>query len=279
MNPSRIAPSRGPTALASVAALVLVACSTPAPPADKPKVEVPAPEAKKELPKRKQLGGVDGPRERTQENIRKAFQADARVSGTNGRKCGVWRDKVILTQPNEGHEGNTLRIRPSTGDIDADCAWDGPVLVEARVDGEVEGVFWPHVVTFEEGPDRSGHIQVIQGTTGGVTAEVVNVGRPRYDRQQVIRFEVPHIFEVEREQGQDCRELIEGEWNKLLAELDEAGTVHPDLSRTLPHCPPEPMQRFCDRFAFLMPHELVLTDSAPRPASGEAGCDHLPKPR
>jgi len=260
------------TAACALLALLGAACTGQAPPPDKPKVDdKPKVEVHKELPKAK-----DGVQAMTQENVRKAFEAEATVQGKDGRECGKYRDRIVLTRPND-KGGHDLRIRPSTGDLDTDCTWEGPTLVETRVQGEVIGVVWPHVVVWDPGPRHTGRLQVVQGTTGGVTGEVVDAGHPNYDRQLVVSFSVPQEFEVEREEGEPCEAAIERHWRATLADLEEGGTLHPQMNMEVPHCPPDTLQRFCDTYAFLIPHELVLTDATARPAGGDVGCVHLPR--
>lgn len=232
----------------------------------------PAIPVRKSLPKARD----GGPQALTQDNVRKAFEAEATVTGLGGRRCGVWRDKVVLTRPAD-RGGYDLRIRPSTGDIDADCQWEGPVLVSSQVIGEVVGVFWPHVVVYAEGADHSGRIQVVQGTTGGITADIPDATRPRYERQLVVSFEVPSVFEVSRGPDQSCEDAIADQWTRTLSSLERGDMVHPDVDRTTPHCPPDVLARFCDRFAFLLPHELVLGQSTAKPVGGMVGCAHIPK--
>jgi len=257
----------------AVLALALTACTGQAPPPDKPKIEEkPEVEVHSELPKAKD-GGVQT---MTQENVRKAFEPEATIQGADSRRCGKWRDRIVLTRPNDKGSYD-LRIRPDTGDLEVDCAWEGPVLVETRVKGEVVGVVWPHVVTYAPGARRTGRIQVVQGTTGGITAEAVDASKPHYDRQLVIGFHVPEEFDVQREGDEPCANAIERHWQEVLADLEASGGFHEKMSKETPHCPPEAVERFCDTFAFLFPHELVLTDSQARPAGGEVGCAHLPK--
>lgn len=256
----------------SLSLLLMLGACTGAPPPEPTGEKKPAIPVRKELPKAKEDAG---PKAMTEDTVRKAFEAEAVVKGTGGRVCGAWRDRVVITRPAE-RGGYDLRVRPRTDDLDADCVWDGPVLVEARVPGEVAGVFWPYIVVYQPLPDHSGRIQVLQGTTGGVVTEIMDATKPRYERQLVVSFEVPVIFEPEKGADQRCDDAISASWARMLPELERGGSLHADTSRDSPRCPPAVTERFCDRFAFLMPHELVLGESAAHPSVSEVGCAHVP---
>jgi len=220
---------------------------------------------KKELPKAKKGGTT-----LTKENVRKAFEAEAVIKGTNGRVCGAWRDRVVLTQPND-KGSRDLRIRPRTDDLDVDCQWDGPTLVEARVEGEVIGVVWPHIVVFESGKEGVGRLEILHGTTGGTTAEIVDAFSPSYVRSFVVGFNVPIPVSIDRAEDETCPDAIRRSWDVILAELDAGGRIHPEMERGMPACDPTAM-RTCDRVSFMIPNEIVLTETKARPAAGVVGC-------
>lgn len=250
-------------------AVCVGACSGAAPDPAPPPPKPPPIQVKKELPKPK-----TGVRTLTDDTVRKVFESEAKVQGTNGRKCGVWRDRVIITQPND-KGSNDLRIRPRGDDLDEDCQWDGPTLVEARVEGEVLGVVWPHVVLFKPGLNGVGRLEVLHGTTGGVTAEIVDAFGPSYVRSFVIGFGVPLKAEFERAPDEPCHVAIERAWGKVLGELESGGRIHPDMERGLPSCDPGVL-RTCEDVAFMIPNEIVLTDTRAVPAAGVVGCIHMP---
>lgn len=251
-----------------LASLFLAGCAGAPPPEPEEIEQPPAPtpiEVKKALPKPK-----NGVRTMNAANIQKAFLPEAKVVGTNGRECGAWKDRVIVTQPASGGDYD-IRIRPRSDDLDEDCKWEGDSLIEARVEGRVVGVVWPHVVVYREEPGGAGRLQVMRGTTGGITAEVAQAMHPSYVRTLVVGFSVAVVPEMgEVDETRTCQIAIEEAWRKTLEQMDESGQIHPKLDRTTPRCDPLALETCNVAFAF--PYELVLSETAGQPAAGPVGC-------
>jgi hypothetical protein len=164
-----------------------------------------------------------------------------------------------------------MRIKPRQHDIDADCQWEGDVLVEsAGVGGEAVGAIWPYLVLHGPGPNGVGPLQVVHATTGGVTAQVAEAMSPNYARTLVVGFSTTIRPEISEDTGLPCEERVAKAWGETLAALENAGRISSTLDRAVPRC--EPRAYEACKVSFVLPYELVLSERSPRPGGGPVGC-------
>lgn len=205
----------------------------------------------------------------TAETVRKAFEPKERRSGPDGLECAAFVDRVILTRPSQ-KGSRELRIRPRDIDLETDCGWEGPVLVETRVEGKLLGVVWPYLVFFAPGDQGVGRLQVVQGTTGGTIAEMIEVIDPVYARSLTLSFGVPSRVSIEMSEGESCEVALNRAWREAIPKLRESGRVAAELRDQRPTCPAE-LHEACD-VAFVLPFELMLGKTSASPVAGHVGC-------
>ena len=210
-----------------------------------------------------------GIRTLTAETVRRAFEPLEVRTTDEGVRCTAFKERAILTRASE-RGGRDLRIRPRHLDLEEDCNWDGPVLVDTRVEGEVLGVVWPHVAVFAPDPSGVGRLQIVQGTTGGVIMELIEVIGPAYVKSLTLGFSVPARIEVERAADESCEAAIERAWKKALQSLRDTGRVAQGLPDTPPSCPPDVLATCAPVIA--LPYELMLGKTEASPVVGPIGC-------
>ncbi len=210
-----------------------------------------------------------GVRTLSADTVRRAFEPVEVRQGEGGLRCAAFVDRVIVTRPGD-HGGRDLRIRPRDFDLEEDCAWDGPVLVETRVAGEVLGMVWPHVVVYEPSVDGFGHLQVVQGATGGMLIEFIDALEPAYVKSLTLGFAVPAPLPVDVGEGEACDAAIARVWHKVRADWIAAGRLARQTPTEPPTCPAEVLAT-CQP-VLTLPFELVLGQTEASAAVGPVGC-------